>query len=462
MDIIDSEGRLFGRVNIIDALVVLLVAAVLAAGIALVAGSGGSSGPDSPVSAEFATLTIGPVSDETATVLAETDSLSLVEGERTLNVTDVVRTPHPSRDAALVLVRVRVPIGTASNSLSERVPVSTGQFRYNATVDSLGNRSTIDVRETAVTLETTVSEEVAAAVTRGDTFSVGDESVATVTGVQRLGTDDNNRRLRVSLDLQVANIDGTDRFARRSIRLGSSLPFRTEAYSFTGRIVSRNRTIQDQQNLTVRTESVVSDTVAASIEAGDEYRLGGQTVAEIETVSAYPVADTGRQRLVTTMELRTIVADGRPMFLGQAVRVGTTVPFDTSSYRFDATVLAVNASGPRQSTDVTLDIAWDNVSPALSDAVTPGMAEQHRGASTTITDVEREPATVVIESESGEIFARDHPVNEDVRLTVSARADRQQGRLSFHGERVQTGDSVVLDFGTVTVRGTVVGVTADG
>ena len=43
MPIIDDEGRLFGAVNIIDALVVLLVLAVVVAGVALVTG-GGSTG----------------------------------------------------------------------------------------------------------------------------------------------------------------------------------------------------------------------------------------------------------------------------------------------------------------------------------------------------------------------------------------------------------------------------------
>ena len=42
MELIDERGRLFGRVNVVDALVVLLVAAVVVAGVALVAG--GSEG----------------------------------------------------------------------------------------------------------------------------------------------------------------------------------------------------------------------------------------------------------------------------------------------------------------------------------------------------------------------------------------------------------------------------------
>jgi hypothetical protein len=38
MEVIDEEGRLFGAVNVVDALVVLLVLAVVVAGAALVFG----------------------------------------------------------------------------------------------------------------------------------------------------------------------------------------------------------------------------------------------------------------------------------------------------------------------------------------------------------------------------------------------------------------------------------------
>jgi hypothetical protein len=47
MDLIDDRGRLFGRVNVVDALVVLFVLAIVAAGTALVLG-GGDAAPASP------------------------------------------------------------------------------------------------------------------------------------------------------------------------------------------------------------------------------------------------------------------------------------------------------------------------------------------------------------------------------------------------------------------------------
>jgi hypothetical protein len=90
------------------------------------------------------------------------------------------------------------------------------------------------------------------------------------------------------------------------------------------------------------------------------------------------------------------------------------------------------------------------------------MAETHRGADATITDIEREPATEILRTENGEIFARDHPVNEDAHLTLSVEARQADGTLSFHGRLVQSGDDIVLDFGSVTVRGSVTDIEVDG
>ena len=53
MPIIDEEGRLFGTINVVDALAVLLVIAVALAGIALVAGDIGGEMETQHVTLDF-------------------------------------------------------------------------------------------------------------------------------------------------------------------------------------------------------------------------------------------------------------------------------------------------------------------------------------------------------------------------------------------------------------------------
>jgi hypothetical protein len=566
MDIVDSEGRLFGRVNVIDALVVLFVLAVLVAGVALITGTGGSfeSAVEPSGGAEYATLTVGPLSGNTSAALAESGTLTIVGSNMQLEVVDLARTPHSTRDASVAILRVRVPSGADTSNLNRSFDVTDGQLSYNASLSGFTNDSEVETQSRSLVLETSVPERVSGTVEAGDTHRIAGETVATVTNVQRLGSSGGQRQLRVALDVTTVRFDGTEQFTQRSLRLGTSLPFRTDSYSMNGAIVSRDGAGLSSENVTVRAETTVPETVAENVDvgdsyavgpttvatietvssipteagsesrlmlnlslrtatfdnetsflgrslrpgttipfetaeytleptitslepealerrtlttrlqttvprtvadsvtSGDQYRINEQTVAEIESVTAYPVADSGQRRLSMTVSLQTTVEDGTPQFLGNSVRVGSSVPFETSSYDFRGTVVSQDGSHIGQPVDATLAVDWENIRPSLADSVSPGMAETHRGADATITDIEREPATEILRTESGEIFARDHPVNEDVHLTVSVEARQADGTLSFHGRQVQSGDPIVLDFGSVTVRGTVAGIDADG
>jgi hypothetical protein len=564
MEIIDDEGHLFGRVNVIDALVVLFILAVLVAGVALVTGLGGSADTEPTVGAEYATLTVGPLSGNTSAALADSGSVTVVGTETRLEVVDAARTPHPTQDASVAVLRVRVPEGSATASLNQSFDVTDGQLSYNASLSGFTNETEIETRSRSLIVEASVPGQVSGTVESGDTHRIAGDTVATVTNVQRLGRQGGQRQLRVALDVTTARVDGTEQFAQRSLRLGTSLPFRTDSYSMGGAIVSldgdglasENVTVRaettvpetvaenvdagdsyavgpmtaatvdtvsslptganpesrlllnlslrtatfdnettflgrslrpgtavpfktdeyvvrptitsldpealERRTLTTRLQTTVSQTVADSVTSGDQYRINEQTVAEIESVTAYPVAGSSRQRLSMGVALQTTIQDGTPQYLGSPVRVGSTVPFETSSYRFRGTVVSQNGSRIGQPVDATLEVDWENIRPSLADSMSPGMTETHRGADATITAIDREPATEILRTETGEIFARDHPVNEDVHLTLSVEARQTDGTLSFHGRQVQSGDSVVLDFGSVTVRGTVSDIDIDG
>ena len=462
MGFIDSEGRLFGRVNIVDALVVLFVLAVAGAGTALVVGpSGGQETTTSNLGADYVTVTVGPLPDDVATQLATADTLTIAGTETALNVTDSVRTPHPTQDAAYTIVRVRAPGESTPTQLKRSLTLTAGQFTYNGTVSSLSDDPTIERQTTSTVLRTTVSAQVAGTIAPGDTYRLGNETVATITDVQRVGGQRGQRDLLVALDFSTYRLSGSTWFANRPVTIDSSMPFRTSSYGFIGDVFARGQSDIPMQNETVRATATVSPTVATNVDVGDAYTLDGETIATVQSVNTYPVARSSQQRLSLTMRLRTNSLDGRTQFLGTPVRTGASIPFETSAYRFGATIVNTNGTTPGQPVAATMRVRWENVRPVLADAVESGMSERHRGADTTVTDVRRESATVVLESESGEIFAREHPVNEDVTLTLSTTVQQAAGEFSFHGRPVQTGDSVVLDFGTVTVDGTLVGLSVD-
>jgi hypothetical protein len=159
--------------------------------------------------------------------------------------------------------------------------------------------------------------------------------------------------------------------------------------------------------------------------------------------------------------MQTVVRDGTPQYFGTDATLGSRIQFRSGVYELNATIVELNGTAAER-VGATLDVRWENVRPDVADSLAVGMAEQHPGADAEITALDTQPATVVVTSDSGEVFAREHPVEEDVSLTVAVEARQNGGSLFFHGRPVQNGETVVLDFGTVTVEGTVTDISVDG
>lgn len=79
MKIIGEKGRLFGVLNIIDALVILLVVAVMAAGVALVTGVQGE--PNEPESTRYATISYTVPLESDAATLKDGETLTTIRGD---------------------------------------------------------------------------------------------------------------------------------------------------------------------------------------------------------------------------------------------------------------------------------------------------------------------------------------------------------------------------------------------
>jgi len=460
MEIIDSKGRLFGRVNIIDALVVLLVLAVVAAGAALVMGSGEEPDPQPSSAPDYATLTISPVSEDLTSTLLAAENLSLVDNGGRLRITDTFVTPHPTQDAALAVVRAERVGGNSPLPTARPLTVAAGQSTFNATVRGFTDASTLSTSRKNVTLRTTVSDEVSAAVQAGESYRIGTESVATLSSVTTAFSD-GKRQVTLGLAVETIQSNGVPRFADRPVRLGAELPFRTDEYALSGTVVGLGGQQIERRNVTATLETTVDRAVAQAVDEGDEYSISGRPVARIDSVRSIPTVNSTDRRLQLDVVLQTVVRGDSTEYLGIDTTLGARVPFRADEYALDATIVELNGSATER-VDATLDVRWENVRPDVADSLAVGMTEQHRGADAQITALDTEPATVVVTSDSGEVFAREHPVEEDVSLSVAIEARQNGDSLLFHGRPVQNGDTVVLDFGTVTVEGTVTGIAADG
>ncbi|WP_135824574.1 DUF4330 family protein [Halorussus ruber] len=135
MDIIDDKGRLFGTVNIIDALAVLLVLAVAAAGAAFVLGPKEKATDRTKTTVTFEATGVQPyVADAIPEGTIDSDRIAAVENKSVrpteVVVTDQNGTFHERKHPQKKTVTLRVALNTTSadgESQFDGEPLEVGQ-----------------------------------------------------------------------------------------------------------------------------------------------------------------------------------------------------------------------------------------------------------------------------------------------------------------------------------------------
>jgi hypothetical protein len=359
--LIDEQGRVFGGVNLVDGLVVLVVLAVVVAGLAFVSVSGGTDRERTET--RYATLSLGDQPPYVATLVTAGD-IDNTSGEEVLKVTDVYAVD--AEDGQRLYARVEIT-----------GPVKDGRVEYAGDPLRVGRSLSV----------TTADYEISGTITRVDPMG------------------------------PTLPIDGTDVLLRTTL----------------------------------------SAETATAIERGDEYRVGNRTVGRVRSVTAY-LTGNGATRTYVGITYRTYRTSAGPRFGAQMVREGTSLPFETDSYRFQGEVVrrgALTQSGRATMRTVTLEV--EDVNPDLASSLGTGMTETVRGVTVArVTDLRVEPATVVLTSQDGHVYRREHPVNRDITIVARLRVRETAMGSRFKGEILRYGEQIVVDLGSVTIEPTVV------
>jgi hypothetical protein len=182
-ELLDEQGRIFGRVNIIDALVVLFASAVIVAGVALVFGGGGTDDP--PAQTPIPTL--------------ELDGTETENGFR---------------------------FGGNPVRLGDGLTLADDTLRTGTRVTERDTNERFETDTTDVTLASAVRTPVAEAVEYGDRQQAGDSTVATVTSIDRTAVNETHSDLEVTLALETRTVDGTPHPGGSAGTVGSDARFR--------------------------------------------------------------------------------------------------------------------------------------------------------------------------------------------------------------------------------------------
>jgi hypothetical protein len=288
---------------------------------------------------------------------------------------------------------------------------------------------------------------------------VGGQTVGTLESVAVYDTGQPDRKaIYATLSLETLALGDRPRFGSTLIRQGASVPFETENYELDARIERVERELARSTTTVLVTDTVDADD-AAAIAEGDQYIVAGQSVATVESVDAYGTGDPAQRQVYVGLALETVGYGELPRFGSTIIQKGASIPFQTEAYELDGQIQRIGTTEqPGTPTTVNATLEIDNVDPSFAESIRTGLTETSGDRTVArVTSVERENATVVLTSDDGQIYMREHPVNQDVTITVELAARTTDAGIRFKGDLLQQGSTIRLDLGTVTVEGELIG-----
>lgn len=338
-------------VNVIDALVALVVLAVLVAGVALIAGGGAAD-------TRYATIDLGAQPDYTAGQITVGDEWDVDGG---LMITDVYMYPAADDDDGDTNVMVRAAVnGTEIDpDAGEGGPISfngeplrfgrsleiaTSEWAAEGQVIDVGpDDDSLAVDTEDMVVQTTTDPTTARQIQPGDTYTVGETTLLSVESVTTYQTANPNER-RVVLSVSAATrLDGERQlFGERPVQAGETVPIRTGTYSLTSEIVNTGSLEEPgtpaTQTATIELESMTQSR-ADRLSIGMTEAVGGVQTAEVVGIENTPreevvqsgdgfqVIEHPRDREVTlTVDLEVYDQDDETVrFRGEQLRTGDEV-----------------------------------------------------------------------------------------------------------------------------------------
>lgn len=465
MELIDDEGNLLGVVNVVDALVVLLVVAVVAAGLALVLDDPEPE-PDPETATTFVTLDLGEQPTNVAAAINEGDSHN-PDGPSRLRITDVHVTPQDGN--ARVILRVEVT-GEATGGglryqdapprLGRALTISTNLYETSGRIRSVGDNDELTIKQTTVVLRDQLTASDAEDITAGDEIRVAGRTVATVDDVAVYATNDPTRRdAYVEATLNTNSEGGDRRFGGSPLRPGSTVSLPSDGYTLGARVERVGGGLNRDE-----ADVLVSDTVdietAERIAVGDQATVAGRETATVETVTTYATSNPDRKRILAGLSLATLQFTNRERFGTTPVRAGRTLNIETGTYELAGQIERVDTLDPRGAESTrTVTLRMTDVRADMADAIRPGLTETAAGTTVAeVTDVNSEPSVIIATGDDGTVNIVDHPFNRNVRITAELRVRETTEGVRFKGDSLRQGSRLMLDLGVITVDATVVSI----
>ncbi len=258
MELIDEEGNLFGVVNIIDALVVLVLLAVLVAGAALVMNAGDEPDPanEGPqMEQTHVTLDLGTQPEYIAAAIQAGDE-HVPADSGNITITDVHVTPQGGDTHVVVRAAIESTVSDGTITfdgspvrLGTALSIATETYAVEGQIVAIGTDDTLQRGEETVVVRATLPDAVQQRVTAGDSIIVAGREVGQVNDVAVINETATAESSEVLVETTLTTYLQTDtpQFGGQPVRNGVSITIVTEEYRVQGQINSVNGGLDDAE-----------------------------------------------------------------------------------------------------------------------------------------------------------------------------------------------------------------------
>lgn len=351
MQVLDEQGRLFGRVNVIDVLVVVVVLAALLAGVALVMGGEGSG-----TEPEYATVTFEAQSELTGAELSVDGTIRRLGDESEFDITDLQWTLGPKGRTQYV-AKVALPKGESSFYIGSRHRFVANNTLVNGTIREFTNTSTLTVGNESLHIVSRGSNGLPSGFEAGTRLHSGDRTVGRIVSVASYPTPNGTRIHSVGLRVRTVIIDGHPTFSGSVVREGVRIPVWTRRGHVNGTIERVGETAPPGSPTNVTLTLVregIQPVKAAAVSKGlvESHQGATARVTDYTAAPASVVVPTDEGDLVTvdhprqkdvrlTLSATAFRRNGDLSFHGRPLSLGGVVRLEFENVTIDATVTEI-------------------------------------------------------------------------------------------------------------------------
>lgn len=245
MAILDEKGRLFGLVNVVDLAVVLVVLGLVVGGMAFVFDA---ESEEAELPTTEAHLVFGDEPNWLVSHVEVGEELE-TQRDRRVEILDVHVGSSPESGAGGVIHGKLTGPGVDEVRAGEQVSLSGDDYSLDTLVADTGEFEH-QTQRSAVLLETTVSESLAAELEPGTLTLAGNE-VGSIEDVTVLETTESTSRVHLGVDLETAQVRGDSYFGNTTVAPGQSLRLATAEYELDTIIISVDATSAEVSHVSV-------------------------------------------------------------------------------------------------------------------------------------------------------------------------------------------------------------------